>query len=268
MNEAGRERARRAIGTVARRMLAGHVSYLDGARALLRFRAEGDLGADPAFEAFALIESETDHLPIGQQRKHWSQAALVAKEPDIRAAEEWAARTAEMETKTLATRFQTQAPTTTEILARRMLERECGQECVDWAIGMLERGYDSTALRVLAGLTPPFSHYEVCSLRDRALGETRAAELAIEDPINAWVAEIAYESTHDTGGLRVIFGRVAHLAMELGHPADLEPFFLLHFAAEDLIGSEMQWYWPGATKDNIDEIMVQEAQRFIAQHAG
>lgn len=55
------------------------------------------------------------------------------------------------------------APKTVEILARRRLDRECGQECVDWAIGMLEHGYgyDSKSLRALAGLTPPFHHFEM-----------------------------------------------------------------------------------------------------------
>jgi hypothetical protein len=268
VNEAARQRARRTISIIARRMLAGRVSYLDGARALLRLRAKAGLEDDPTFTAFVLIESETDHLPIGQQRKYWSNAALVAKESEIRRAEEWAVRTAELETRRLATRFHAQTPTTLEILARRMLERESGQECVDWAIAMLEVGYESRSLLVLAGLTPPFNHFEVSSFRDRALQEIRPPELGIEDPVNAHVAEIVFEAIYDAGTLRDVFARVANLAIELGYPLDLQPFFNLHFAAQDLLHSDMQWYWPGATNDNIEEIMVQEARRFVARYAG
>ena len=267
MNDAAQQRACRAIGITLRRMLAGRISFLDGARALLRLRTEAGLADDPAFQPFVLIESETDHLPIGQQRKYWSEAALVAKEPDIQRAEEWAVRTAEAEAKALADRFGAETPNTIEILARKMLNRECGHECVEWAIGMLEQGYESKSLMVLAGLSPPYHHFEVCSLRDRALQDIRPPELAIEDPINAYVADIACQAIYDIGALREVFARVAHLASELGYPTDLQPFFDLHFASEDLLLSDMQWYWPGATRDNIEQIMVQEARRFVARYA-
>ena len=68
-----------------------------------------------------------------------------------------------------------------------------GEECVDWAASMLEQGYDSTSLRILAGLSPPLNHFEVAELRDRVLSEIRPPELEIEDSINAYVAEIAWE---------------------------------------------------------------------------
>ena len=62
--------------------------------------------------------------------------------------------------------------------------------------------------------------------------------------------------------------QVADLAIELGYPSDLEPFSSLHFAAEDLLQAEMQWYWPDATRENIDQIVREEAQRFVSSHAG
>ena len=76
-----------------------------------------------------------------------------------------------------------------------------------------------------------------------------------------------FESLYGTGALRDVFARVANLAIELGYPSDLQPFFNLHFAAEDLHQSAMQWYWHGATRDNIDEIMKQEARSFLARYA-
>ena len=52
---------------------------------------------------------------------------------------------------------------TTQILAKRALRRLCGEDCVEWAVGMLERGYDSRTLRIPAGTTPPFNHFELAS---------------------------------------------------------------------------------------------------------
>ena len=247
-------------------MLDGHLSYLDGARALLQMRSEAGLGDDAMFDVFVVIESETDHLPIGRQRRFWSDAALIAKEPEIVRAEERAMQMAEADVKRLALRFPLPPPTTVEILARKMLERRCGQECVDWAIGMLERGHDSRSVEILAGLVPPLSHFEVCALRDRVLEETRPPELAIDDPINAYVAEVVSDAVYDFGAIRHAFALVAALANELGYPADLQPFSALDSAFEMLRYQEHPREWPGATRDNIEEIMVLEARRFIAKY--
>ncbi|HET7433790.1 MAG TPA: hypothetical protein VFN10_03655 [Thermoanaerobaculia bacterium] len=146
-----------------------------------------------------------------------------------------------------------------------MLDHACGTECIAWAIQMLENGYDSHTLRILAGLTTPLNHFEICALRDRVLEELQPPELAIEDPVSAHVAELVFEAIRDPSAVQKVFARVAQVAIELDYPDNLMPFYKLHFAADDLLHAEEQWYWDGATRENIDEIMLQEAQRFVAQ---
>ena len=151
---------------------------------------------------------------------------------------------------------------------RRHMERACGQECVDWAIGLLERGVESPSLLLLAGLTPPLNHFEIRALRERALEEIEPAELSIADPVMAYVIETVAAARWDADALRLAFDRITSLAIELGYPHDLRPFYNLHFAAEDLLRGDEQWYWPGATRENIDQIMRDEAEGFLARHAG
>ena len=87
-------------------MLARQLPYLDGARVILAARWDAQIPEDdPDVGTFALIESETDDLPIGAQREHWSPDALENKESDMRRAEEWARRTAEDEARRLVQRF-------------------------------------------------------------------------------------------------------------------------------------------------------------------
>ena len=150
---------------------------------------------------------------------------------------------------------------------RRHMQRSCGQECVDWAIGMLERGVESRSLLLLAGLSPPLNHFEVCALRERALAEIEPPELSIADPVMAYVTEIVAVALWDAGALRLAFNRVTSLAIELGYPPELRPFYNLHFAAQDLLQGDVQWYWPDATRENIDQIMREEAEGFLARHA-
>ena len=135
---------------------------------------------------------------------------------------------------------------------------------MDWAIGMLERGYDSLTLRVLAGSAPPLNHFEIAELRDRALEETTPPELALEDPVTAFVREVAARSLSDDKELGPVFREISQLAIELGYPRELEPFYKLRFAWEDLQTSDEQRYWQGAMRENIEQLMRREAERFVS----
>jgi hypothetical protein len=45
------------------------------------------------------------------------------------------------------------------------------------------------------------------------------------------------------------------ICIELDYEEYLYDFNLLYFAKEDLYYSENQWYWDGATRENIDKII-------------
>lgn len=45
---------------------------------------------DESYDAFRLISSETDHLPIAHERQYWERAALARKDLEIARAELWA----------------------------------------------------------------------------------------------------------------------------------------------------------------------------------
>ncbi len=47
-----------------------------------------------------------------------------------------------------------------------------------------------------------------------------------------------------------------NIPIELEDENFLHDFNLLCWAKDDLIYSESQWYWPGATRDNIDEMIM------------
>jgi contact-dependent growth inhibition (CDI) system CdiI-like immunity protein len=89
MNSIARER-RRAV-SIARAVLTGKLDVLVGARDLggLRIRL-GVPDDDPDFECFLLIESETDALPLADERSTWSADALIRLAPEIARATKWA----------------------------------------------------------------------------------------------------------------------------------------------------------------------------------
>lgn len=51
-----------------------------------------------------------------------------------------------------------------------------GDDCIDWAIEMLQLGYDTPSLLILAGLTKPTNQFEVRDYLKRALSELKLDE--------------------------------------------------------------------------------------------
>ena len=43
-------------------------------------------------------------------------------------------------------------------------------------------------------------------------------------------------------------------------------FYLLYFAKDDLSESENQWYWEGATRENIDHVIKSEFLDWIKKY--
>src|SRR5260221_14460885 len=82
---------RSQIVEIAHRLLNEKLSFLEGARQICSLRKDAEVPErDGDFDAFTVIESETDALPIGSVRQHWSEMALKDLEPEIEKAERWA----------------------------------------------------------------------------------------------------------------------------------------------------------------------------------
>ena len=70
-------------------ILRGELGVIEGSRLLCSLRSRvSALDRDPDFVTFVGIESETDHLPIGEVRQFWAGDALARLAPEIQAAED------------------------------------------------------------------------------------------------------------------------------------------------------------------------------------
>jgi hypothetical protein len=69
--------------------LEGRIGAIEAARKLssLRFSLVGD-ELEEDWRVFVGIDSETDHLPVGEERKNWSADSLVTKDAEIKRTEE------------------------------------------------------------------------------------------------------------------------------------------------------------------------------------
>jgi hypothetical protein len=146
----------------------------------------------------------------------------------------------------------------------KALERRCGQECVEWAIGLLESGISTRNINILAGMTPPFNPFEMAELRDRVLEDLKIPDLSREESIVAYAAELASDALADARSPFALLQELSELCIAEGYMRELHNCYLLANAWEDLLDRNIQWYWDGATLENIEMLASNELSRLAA----
>jgi hypothetical protein len=81
---------RQKVVAIAQRLLAGEMGVIEAARQINAFRGKrvGLDEFDPDFLTFVGIDSETNHLPLGESRRYWAADALARKDVEIARCEE------------------------------------------------------------------------------------------------------------------------------------------------------------------------------------
>ncbi len=71
------------IVATAQHILSGQLGIVAGARQLSGLRFDVGAEHDADFIFFVGVDSETDHLPVGEVRSRWSSDALKAKDEEL-----------------------------------------------------------------------------------------------------------------------------------------------------------------------------------------
>ena len=86
-----RERAREVV-RVARAILTGSIGIIDGAQRIADVHLYSGHVNQPKDEDYMLfldIASKTNHLPVGEVRKHWAADALLRNDAEIKDREDF-----------------------------------------------------------------------------------------------------------------------------------------------------------------------------------
>jgi len=82
-NEEHQQFVSRKIVAIARSILSGELGIIAGARQLCGLGHQVGADRDPDFAFFIALDSESDHLPIGEARKRWNPEALREKDAEV-----------------------------------------------------------------------------------------------------------------------------------------------------------------------------------------
>ena len=96
----------RTIVALANAILEGRTGLVVSAPRMNKMLYQiGVRDGDESGDAFRLISSETDHLPVAHERRYWEPAALARKDEEIARAELWAHEFGLRACRELAARF-------------------------------------------------------------------------------------------------------------------------------------------------------------------
>jgi len=152
---------------------------------------------------------------------------------------------------------------TRAIQGARALNYSPDERWVDWAVRLLTEGADTPSLRIMAGLRPPFHYFEVTQLLDRTLDELGVPALVEGEAAGAYAHDVVGELVRSPESMNEVLAELNQLCIATGYCSTLRPFYLLHFARIDLAVRNCQYYWDGANRSNIDQIVRDEAKRWL-----
>ena len=137
------------------------------------------------------------------------------------------------------------------------------QDCVDWALDALCEGIDSPSLRILAGLESPLNSFEVRDYTKKTLKELGIRELVGEEAVLAYSRDLAEEIIERRESLRANLKALFTLCHTNDYLSEIYDFYLLECTYTDFDYQDFQYYWEGATKENVEDILIEKCQTFI-----
>ena len=156
---------------------------------------------------------------------------------------------------------------TYKIVAFTEIQQVDTNESIDWAIEMMELGYESPTLYMLAGFNKPTNYFEVI---DYVTDTVKELGLEMKNGDNAILSYASYY-VHQIAKSQKVRENLTDL-YKFCQMRDYEDlvydFYLLYWAwdALDYEDNEYNHYWEGARRANIENIVIDEANNWIEKN--
>lgn len=140
-------------------------------------------------------------------------------------------------------------------------------EAVDWACKMLEYGYDTPHLLMLAAITKPTGSFECEYYLEHALKELRLKKV---NNVVATIFAVWPEVNRIANGERVRHNLTKiYQQHSIDQPNNyLSDFAHLYWAWDNLDDYGVQWYWhdDNLTRDTIEQFIVNYAKNWVEKY--
>ena len=154
---------------------------------------------------------------------------------------------------------------TYKILKEKVCNADIDENWMDWAIEMMESGFEVDSLYQLAGISKPFNQFELQELTNKVLEDLSLDFSDKEKTIRNYVYFTIMSNIENTSKYFDVLKEFRDIYYELDMVSEYQSFALLYWAKLDLVSEEVQWYWDGADRSNIDKIIKEQFELWIIE---
>ncbi|MCW3073932.1 MAG: hypothetical protein JWP69_1001 [Flaviaesturariibacter sp.] len=140
---------------------------------------------------------------------------------------------------------------TYKLLAKKATYIDKVEDWVDWALEMLEYGYEAEHLYILAGLRSPIERPYLEEVIFKTLKELNLHKISDVEAVNGYAYLLISEAFNEKNSYETTLKELKELHERFDMYKGLQDFYLLYWALEDLKETDVQWYWKGADAGNI-----------------
>jgi hypothetical protein len=152
------------------------------------------------------------------------------------------------------------------ILKNKVFNCDFDESWVDWAIDMIEAGFNSENLYVLAATSKPYNQQPLQDLTNKVLQDFNLSYTNKGLVIKKYVYFIVTNAIYKTNSYFKALRQLKDICVDMQYDELYMPFYLLYFAKVDLAECDHQLYWDGADKTNIDQIITTQFAEWIAKY--
>jgi hypothetical protein len=147
---------------------------------------------------------------------------------------------------------------TYRILKEKACNADINESWVEWAIEMMENGYEVESLYQLAGISKPYNQFELHELTSKVLADLKLDYSDKRKTLKNYVYYLVSANFDKPQNYFDILKEFRDIYYELDMDSEFQNLVLLYWAKDDLMYEDNQHYWDGANRANIDTIIKQE----------
>ena len=154
---------------------------------------------------------------------------------------------------------------TYRILKEKACNADINESWAEWAIEMMQVGYEAISLYQLAGISKPFNQFELQDLTKEVLEDLKLDYSDKRKTTKNYVYYLINSNINKPDNYFGILKELTEIYYELDMDREFQNFSLLYWAKDDLIYENYQHYWEGANRSNIDIIITEQFEIYITE---
>ena len=135
------------------------------------------------------------------------------------------------------------------------MQKDFIEEWIDWALEMMQAGFETENLIILAGVSPNLNRFEFNDIVNRALKELSLDGFVKDEIIQGYIYYLIDQALSLKMSNKLVLSIIRDLCRDKDYSEELLDFYLLAYASEELDDLGIQFYWDDADKNNIDAIV-------------